>query len=353
MSDKQYTALGMMSGSSLDGIDLVLCSFSFTYQWNFEWIKTETIAFSEEWIKTLKSLPDSKAEKLAYYDVLFGKYLGKIASDFIKNCQNKPDFIASHGHTIFHQPEKGYTYQLGNGLSIASACGIKTINNFRQKDILNGGQGAPLVPIGDLLLFPEFDYCLNIGGIANISIKSNHSIKGFDICPANQLTNYLSNQLGLNYDRDGLNAKEGNLNKNLYTSLNSLPYYEKKTPKSLGNEDVRSVYFPILNQYNISIEDKLRTVVEHIAHQIGCTLGNHPEKKVLITGGGAHNHFLRERLQLMSNVQWVFPDTRLIDFKEALIFAFMGLLRLEGKNNCLASVTGAIKDSSSGDVHLP
>lgn len=353
MSAKQYTALGMMSGSSLDGIDLALCRFNYDKNWTYEWVKTETRHFSEEWAQRLKSLPLAGTEELERQDMLFGQYLGQTADEFLKKHNLNADFIASHGHTIFHRPEEGYTFQLGNGQAIASASGIQTISNFRAKDISYGGQGAPLVPIGDLYLFPDATFCLNLGGIANISIKNEGQITGFDICPANQLLNYLSFQLGFDYDNRGKIARKGKLIPSLYKQLNAQAYYKKNVPKSLSNEEVRSEFLPLLDHFSESAEDKLHTVVRHLAHQIGIITGKDKRKKVLVTGGGAHNDFLMEMLRAESPVSWVIPDKRLIDFKEALIFAFMGVLRKEGLNNCLASVTGASRDSSGGDIYFP
>lgn len=353
MSHKQYTVLGMMSGSSLDGLDLALCRFTYDTKWSYEWIETETHRFSEDWAQRLKSLPSADAEELARQDILFGRYLGQTAAEFLKRKGIHADFLASHGHTIFHRPEEGFTFQLGHGQDIATASGIQTISNFRAKDISFGGQGAPLVPIGDLLLFPDMGFCLNLGGIANISIKKEGQITGFDICPANQLLNHLSQQIGFDYDNLGEIARKGKMIPSLYETLNTLAYYKKGFPKSLSNEEIRSEFLPLLDQNPDSIEDKLHTVVKHLAYQINNVVGKDTQKKVLVTGGGAHNDFLMEMLQKESPVSWIVPDKRLVDFKEALIFAFMGVLRTEGLNNCLASVTGARQDSSSGELFFP
>ncbi|MBN2614757.1 MAG: anhydro-N-acetylmuramic acid kinase [Bacteroidales bacterium] len=353
MSGKNHTVLGMMSGSSLDGIDLALCKFKYNTKWSYEWIQTEVHRFSNEWVQKLKSLPTAGAEELVRQDILFGQYLGQVASAFLSKHNLKADYIASHGHTIFHRPEEGFTFQLGNGQVIAQYSGIQTISNFRAKDISFGGQGAPLVPIGDLLLFPEMECCLNLGGIANISIKQGNQITGFDICPANQLLNYLSQQLGFEYDNNGATARKGRMIPSLYEALNAQTYYQKPFPKSLSNEEVQSEFIPLMDQFRESNEDKLFTVIRHLAHQISRVVRKEAHQKVLVTGGGAHNDFLIEMLQEESPVTWIIPDNRLIDFKESLIFAFMGVLRVEGLNNCLASVTGARQDSSGGDIFFP
>jgi len=354
MADRRYTALGIMSGSSMDGIDVALCTFWQTEnRWNFEIAEAETITLSDEWQTKLRLLTESGAEELTKQDILFGKYLGQLATDFLEKHHLKADIIASHGHTLFHRPDEGFTFQLGSGQAIAKNSELTTISNFRQKDVLYGGQGAPLVPIGDLLLFPETDFCINLGGIANISVKENDQIYGFDISPANQLLNHLSQQLGQAYDDQGKIARNGKLIPSLFETLNQLPYFSKSFPKSLGNEDVRSVFIPLLDKSEASVEDKLHTTVRHITYQIGKISGNNHEKNALVTGGGAHNSFLLEALKDESNISWIIPDRKLIDFKEALVFAFMGVLKMKGEINCLSSVTGASKDTSSGDIFQP
>ena len=353
MENKKYTALGMMSGSSMDGIDLALCSFWQTDgKWEFEFLATETISFSDHWLQTLKTLPEAGAEELVKQDMLFGAYLGQIAADFLKKNRLHADLIASHGHTLFHRPEEGFTYQLGNGQALAQCSGIKTVSNFRTKDILYGGQGAPLVPIGDLLLFRDFDYCLNLGGIANISIKEDERITGFDICPANQLLNHLSRQVWHDYDDGGRMAEKGKLLPSLYNTLNAIPFYQKRAPKSLGNADVRVDFIRLIDLFDASVEDKLHTTVRHIVHQIKAITGNEMNKEGLITGGGAHNSYLVDLLKTESNMNWIVPDKQIIDFKEAMVFAFMGVLKLRNEINCLSSVTGASRDTASGDVYF-
>lgn len=350
----QYTALGIMSGSSLDGLDLAYCEFSENEEkWSYRIIAAETIPYPEEWKMLLQESFYVSGEKLAENDVTYGKFLGGQASDFLRKHGFKPDIIASHGHTIFHNPEAEYSLQLGNGQAIALVTGIETVSNFRNKDIQLGGQGAPLVPIGDRLLFSEFDYCLNLGGIANISFEEKGQRRAFDICPANQLLNHLSRQMGLPYDKNGETALLGKLDKTLFDQLNSLEFYKRSYPKSLSNEQVREIFLPLLDDSPASLEDKLYTAAKHIAYQIASATDSSSAKKILLTGGGAHNNFLIEAIRRECLQTLHLPEAQIIDFKEALIFAFMGILRKVGHINCLASATGALRDSSCGVIYLP
>jgi len=350
----KYSALGLMSGSSLDGLDMAYCEFQKSDDnWTYEIIVAETLSYTEEWILTLKELPSADAIKLLETNISYGNLLAEQIYDFTKKHNIKPDIIASHGHTIFHEPASGFTFQLGDGQSIASKTGIKTISDFRSKDILLGGQGAPLVPIGDELLFHEFDFCLNVGGIANISFIKNSKRIAFDICGANQILNHLSLQLGKTYDNKGKFALLGKMNPHLFEKLNKDDYFLNPYPKSLSNQYVKNNFISIVDEFNYSIEDKLYTVAKHIAYQINEAIKDFPAGRLLITGGGAHNDFLVKAITMEIKHQLIKPDNITIDFKEALIFAFMGVLRFLGATNCLASVTGATRDSSSGIVYNP
>ncbi len=349
-----YTALGMMSGSSLDGLDLAFCEFiEKENRWDYRIIAAETLPYPEEWKMLLQESFYAVGEKLIENDVAFGKFLGEKADYFLKKNHLKPDIIALHGHTVFHQPEKGFSVQLGNGQAIAIATGIETVSDFRNKDIQLGGQGAPLVPIGDKLLFAEYDYCVNFGGIANISFEENRQRLGYDVCPANQLLNHLSRQMGKLYDKNGETASLGKLDKSLFEQLNNVEFYQQPYPKSLSNEQVRELFLPILDNTPASLEDKLYTAVKHIAFQIAVSTDSSSEKKMLLTGGGAHNSFLVEAIRRECPQSVYLPNPQIIDFKEALIFAFMGILRNTGRVNCLATATGAKSDSSGGVIYLP
>jgi len=349
-----YTVLGIMSGSSLDGVDLVFCRFEKTGNlWHYSIEKAKTIHYSTKWQTTLSHIYEQRGNTLIDNHIMYGKYLGQLANDFLESHCVRPDFIASHGHTVFHNPYKGYTYQLGNGQAIATTTGITVISDFRTKDILLGGQGAPLVSVGDELLFSKFDYCLNIGGIVNISFKKQGKRQAFDICPANQLLNHLSRQLGKAYDENGNFASLGKMNNKLFSILNDNSFYRLPVPKSLSNEYVHNTFFQLIDTLDAPIENKLFTIIKHIAYQINNTFEGKTGKNVLITGGGAHNGFLINSIKMVSGQQIILPSEQLIDFKEAMIFAFLGTLRLRGETNCLASATGASKDSSGGNIYFP
>ncbi len=336
-----------MSGTSIDGLDLAICSFNKTKEWNFKIEKCKTVKYTKNWKYILGNLHNSTIQNILKHDIIYAKLIAKEIKKFLKN--ENVDFIASHGHTIFHQPEKKYTLQIGNGRTIANITRIKTITNFRNLDISLGGQGAPLVPVGDLKLFKNFKYCLNIGGIANISIKEKNKIKAFDICPANIVLNKISRKLKLDFDNEGNLAMQGKIITKLFSKLNSLSYYNDKSPKSLSREWVEKNIDPlILERYNH--KDVLHTLCEHMGKQIGQYL---KEGKTLVTGGGAFNKYLIERIKNYSNSQIVLPNKKIINFKEAMIFAFLGVLKIRNQNNCLKSVTGAKQNSCGGEINNP
>ncbi len=351
---EKFTILGLMSGSSLDGLDIAHCEFYFEdSKWEYKIIKAQTFTYNEEWLLKLRELPKQKAKEIAKTDIEYGKLTAGFVNEFLKQYKIKPDLIASHGHTIFHEPAQGFTFQLGNGKIIASETGIKTICDFRTKDIMLGGQGAPLVPIGDKYLFGEFDFCLNLGGIANISFEENGQMTAFDICGANQILNHLSLQAGKPYDANGNIASLGKMNRELFNLLNSDPFFRLQAPKSLSNKYVRTNFINVVDNFNCPLEDKLFTVVKHIAFQANNAIKNLAQGKLLISGGGTHNSFLVTAIKREIKHEIIVPDNKTIDFKEALIFAFMGVLRNLNQTNCLASVTGAKDDCSGGVIFLP
>jgi len=345
---KQTGVIGLMSGTSLDGVDIAFCLFSFDKKWIYEIVKAETIPYSVDWRNRLKNLPEDSAFQLVSTDLEYGRYLGECVKSFCKRNNFNPDLIASHGHTVFHQPAKGLTYQIGKGTEIFAQTSIPVIYDFRSQDIACGGQGAPLVPMGDRLLFGEYDYCLNLGGIANVSFEKENKRVAFDICPCNQVLNDLAENEGKGYDKNGEMACAGKVNLKLLDILNANPYYNQKPPKSLGREWIEETFQPLIKQANISTEDALATCTEHIAFQIGRNTGSEKNKKLLLTGGGAFNKHLVDRIKAFSSPEIVIPNPLLINFKEALVFAFLGLLRWRNEINCLSSVTGSKTDSSTG-----
>jgi len=344
-----------MSGTSLDGVDIAYVNISQTADnYQFKIIQTATIPYTKKWKSDLKNGIHLNEEELKKLDTSYGIYLGKTLKNFIEeNNIKKIDFIASHGHTIFHNPTNKYTLQIGNNPEIATITGYKTICDFRVQDVALGGQGAPLVPVGDELFFSEYDYCLNLGGFANISYKDKNNRVAFDICPVNIVLNHFAEKLNLPFDNEGKIASNGKINNALLNELNSLSFYTTKKPKSLGYEFVLNSIFPIINKYNLEVKDFLRTFVEHIAQQIVNKINSNSKKSMLITGGGAFNIFLIERLKSLTKTKIVIPSESIINYKEALVFALLGYLKNEGENNCLKSVTGAQKNHSSGVIFTP
>lgn len=350
---KKTNIIGLMSGSSLDGIDLVDVDFWNDGKWHFEIVAKDNFDYDNDWRKKLSDAFYYDKNKLQNIDYQYGKLLGQVTKQFIDKFNLKPEFVASHGHTIFHKPQEHYTLQIGDGQALANECGITVINDFRTEDVLKGGQGAPLVPIGDKLLFSDYPICLNIGGIANVSYDVDSQRIAYDICIANQALNYLANRLSMPYDKDGLKARSGLIDNKLLTTLNSHPFYSQKYPKSLGREFFEENIKPLLENRD-DIANLMTTFVEHIAIQIGESVMTFPEtSQLLITGGGAKNKFLVERIQAHTKHHVVVPSDDIIDYKEALVFAFLGLLRSRNEINVLKSVTGAESDSSSGKIFHP
>lgn len=352
MFKETYNVIGVMSGTSLDGIDLAHIHFTvFEGKWLYKILESETISYSENWVNKLKVAVGFSEEELKQLNEDYTELLGKTIKYFInKFAIENIDTVCSHGHTILHQPQNGYTLQIGNLPQIATILNQKVVCDFRVQDVKLGGQGAPLVPIGDRILFSEFDYCLNLGGFSNISFEKNNQRIAFDISPVNTVLNFYANTLGLNYDDKGEIARSGKVHSDLLTELNNLEYYKKPFPKSLGFEFVKEIALPLMEQYNIAIEDKMHTFTEHIAWQTALALPK-KEGRLLITGGGAYNIFLIERIQFyLPNIEVVVPDSKTLEFKEALIFGLLGVLKLRNEINVLCSVTGAEKDHSSGVI---
>ncbi|NVK51747.1 MAG: anhydro-N-acetylmuramic acid kinase [Flavobacteriaceae bacterium] len=351
--NKSFThVIGLMSGTSLDGLDLVYVKFDKQQVQNFEIIYSETKSYSKKWQQQLAAAIHFSKSDLDELDIQYGQLLAEYVNDFINEHQiEKIDFIASHGHTILHQPAKGITLQIGNGQVLTDATKVKVVCDFRTQDVALGGQGAPLVPIGDELLFNQYSSCVNLGGFANISFNQNNERIAFDICPINIVLNHYVKKMNLPFDDKGMIASSGAVNEDLLNTLNALEYYHKKPPKSLGLEWVQEYIFPIINTYKLSIKDVLRTFTEHVAVQIARILSG--KKNVFITGGGAYNTYLIGRVNALSEANIVIPNDQLIEYKEALIFALIGVLKLDNQVNCLQSVTGAKKNHSSGKIFTP
>jgi len=354
MKKSEYRIIGVMSGTSLDGIDLVYVAFSFDKTWSFQIINSDTLSYDEFWLKTLKDLVLFSDSKLKAIDEDYTRYLAVKIQDFIAKYDIKEiDAICSHGHTALHQPENKITYQIGNLPLLSSLLKKPVVCDFRVQDVELGGQGAPLVPIGDALLFPEYEFCMNLGGFANISTLINNEVIAYDICPVNIVLNYYVYKLGYDYDDGGKIASTGAIHNELLEELNNLDFYKMPYPKSLGLEWVKSDVISLIDSFGLEIKDILRTFVEHIAIQISNEINNKSGVSVLVTGGGAYNVFLIDRIKTYTNNQILIPSKEIIEFKEALIFGFLGVLKLRDENNCLKSVTGASKDHSSGKIFHP
>jgi anhydro-N-acetylmuramic acid kinase len=350
---ESFDVIGLMSGTSLDGLDIAHCKFIFDNKWHFNLTYHETVFYSNEQKNELANLENESAINYMLFNTEFGKLMGNEVNKFIeKNKITNVDFIASHGHTVFHQPKNNLTTQIGCGAQIAATTGIETICDFRTKDVALGGQGAPLVPIGDELLFSAYDYCLNLGGIANISFKAKGKRISYDLAMANMVNNYICSLEGIEYDNEGKLGASGNFNHNLFNDLNAIAFFSKPHPKSLGKENFINNFKPILDKYDISNADKLNTFGKHLAHQVCKTLSSNKNKKVLITGGGAFNSFWISEIKNTTNAQIIIPENKIIEYKEAVIFGFLGVLRKKQLVNCLASVTGAKEDSIGGTIYL-
>lgn len=349
-----YHVIGLMSGTSLDGLDIAYCKFFSEGGWKFQLLHSETIIYDDEWKDKLKRVHLMSAEDISRLDALYGMYLGSMVNHFCSKHSIRPDFISSHGHTVFHQPHNGFTKQLGSGAHLAGESGMTVVCDFRSLDVALGGQGAPLVPIGDKYLFSEMDFCLNLGGIANVSFGKGDERIAFDVCPCNMVLNYFAGKKGFDYDKDGELASQGKINIELLNRLNSLSYYSKPFPKSLGREDVELEIIPLIESFNINVEDVLSTFCKHIALQISRAVSSADAgKKMLITGGGTFNAFLIKIIKGESEIQIEIPAKDIVEYKEAIIFAFLGVLRMRGEANCLKSVTGARRNNCGGAIYLP
>ncbi|MFI1773204.1 anhydro-N-acetylmuramic acid kinase [Thalassobellus citreus] len=354
MEKKEYKVVGVMSGTSLDGIDLVFAEFQFDNVWNFNIVIAETVEYEAKWQNILKHLVANSLTELKEIDADYTTYLAGVINSFIKRNDIKNiDAVCSHGHTALHQPKKKLTYQIGNMPFLASLLNKKVVCDFRVQDVELGGQGAPLVPIGDKLLFSDYDFCLNLGGFANISTEFEGNRIAYDICPVNIVLNYYVRLLGFNYDDEGKIASTGVVNNQLLDTLNNLEFYKLKHPKSLGLEWVDKNIFPLIDVFQLDVKDVLKTFVEHIAIQLAVEINRKNKASVYVTGGGAYNKYLINRLKTYTKNKIIEPSKTIVEFKEALIFGFLGVLKMNNEINCLQSVTGASKNHSSGNIFLP
>ncbi|MCH3883112.1 anhydro-N-acetylmuramic acid kinase [Tenacibaculum aquimarinum] len=352
MIKNEVFVIGVMSGTSLDGVDLVYVKFDNQDYRNFKILQCCTVSYSEGWKIKLQNAISFSDTELIELDISYGRLLAEIINDFMASFSiDKIDFIASHGHTVLHEPHKGITLQVGNGQIISNQTKQKVVCDFRTQDVKLGGQGAPLVPIGDELLFSEYDYCLNLGGFANVSYKKDGERIAFDICPVNIVLNRYAQKLGFEYDDKGKIASKGTFLMQLESDIRMLDYYKEKPPKSLGLEWVLKEIIPRLESSKRKPQDILRTFTDNAAWAIAKVFPKNA--KVLVTGGGAFNDYLIKKINQNKNIEIIIPSKELINFKEALVFAFLGLLRVDNQVNCLMSVTGAKRNHSSGEIFEP
>ncbi|MCK7557895.1 anhydro-N-acetylmuramic acid kinase [Chitinophaga sedimenti] len=362
-----YKVIGLMSGSSLDGLDIVFAELTEVRgQWTYAIVAADCKPYTAEWLGKLAGAPQLSAKEYLLLHSAYGHYLGEQVNDFIQQHQldHQVHFIASHGHTVFHAPAERMTAQIGDGAAISAVTNLPVISDLRAMDVALGGQGAPIVPIGEKLLLPGFSGWLNLGGIANISAETAAGkFVAFDICPANRVLNTLSQQLGREYDENGVLASNGIVDEALLARLNALPYYGQNFPKSLANEFGTDIVLPIIREHSISIQGKLRTYVEHVAQQVyEAILKIHPgitptvpARKLPVTGGGAFNTFLVQRIHdklEQLGIDVVVPDEQTVAYKEAIIMALIGALRWRQEENVLSSVTGASRNSVGGALWM-
>ncbi|MDD2965501.1 MAG: anhydro-N-acetylmuramic acid kinase [Bacteroidales bacterium] len=353
MISKPTTILGLMSGSSLDGLDLACCTFRYDKRWHYTIEAAETLPYPETWANDMLALMKGTARQLAEAHAAYGHLTGKMAANFIKRHNIQPACIASHGHTLFHDPAQGYTFQLGSGAALAAETGVPVVCDFRSNDVALGGQGAPLVPVGDELLFSKYTACLNIGGIANISLRMAGRRIAWDICPANMMLNMAAGWAGQKLDVDGKMARCGSKIPELEKNLSDIPWFALSPPKSLGREWFDQNIVPLIKPYSHKPHDLLHTLTHWIARTVAAALPDKNSGTVLVTGGGAHNLYLTEQLQKLTKLQIEIPDKQTTDFKEALIFAFLGLLRVSERPNVMPDVTGARRASCGGAIYMP
>ncbi len=347
-----------MSGSSLDGLDIAHVELEEVRgEWGYNLLHAACIPYPAEWMERLQKAPQMSVPDFLRLHTAYGRYMGQLVNNFIDEhgLRHQVHFIASHGHTAFHEPANHTSFQLGDGASLAAVTGFPVINDLRALDIAYSGQGAPIVPIGDKLLFGDNDYMLNIGGIANITVRHNGTMLAFDICPANQVLNTLAERTGKTMDEGGAMAANGSLLNDILSELNDGNYYKLPAPKSLSNEAARELVFPKLLQSAHSNEDLLHTAVAHIASQVAEAVKHYPHGRekatMLITGGGAfNNHMVNVIEQALTpyNVDVFVPRPDVIKYKEAIVMALIGTLRWREDVNVLSSVTGAVKDSCGG-----
>ncbi|GIV41182.1 MAG: anhydro-N-acetylmuramic acid kinase [Vicingaceae bacterium] len=351
---KKFRCIGIMSGTSLDGLDLALCEFYSEHSgWSFKILASRTVEYEPHWRQFLQNSMTLTGKELIELDINYGRWIALQIDNFLHSegfNANQIDVIGSHGHTVFHAPEKSISLQIGHGAVISAMTNIDVVTSFRSMDVAMGGQGAPLVPVGDKLLFGQYDACLNLGGFANISFDLDGKRIGFDICPVNIILNYIAVKNGYNFDKDGKLATDGEIIQDLFYELENLNFYSLDPPKSLSKEWLEKNVLPLVERYLIDYptNDIMETIYRHIVSQIKKITCKYHLSSVMVTGGGIKNNYLRTLLQSVDNVEFIVPERQLVDFKEALVFAFLALLNKLNQPNVWSSVTGSICDHIAG-----
>lgn len=359
MKKNKYNIIGLMSGSSLDGLDIALCEFEYADKEQINWkiIAAKTYEYSSKWQLRLEKLPEQSALVYAKTHSYFGHYMGEFVNQFIEETGADPDCIASHGHTIFHYPNQTMTAQIGDGAALAAKTGLPVISDFRTHDIALQGEGTPLAPTVDRYLFSEYEFLLNLGGIANVTQQTAEKRIAFDITPCNQILNALANLLNLEYDEDGQIAASGTSISELEKLLNTFPFYRKTYPKSLDNQFIIHKFLPKVLEFEGSIADKMHTCCKVFGQQIAKSINqlknDNQDSKVLVTGGGAYHSFLIHCIQeqLNPSINLILPNSIIIEYKEALLMALLGFLRIQNQTNCFSEITGARQDSIGGAIY--
>ena len=361
-----YRTIGLMSGSSLDGLDIVFAELEESRgTWSFTIKSAACYEYDDEWKQKLAEAKNLTAYNYFLLHAAYGKYLAKCVNYFIEenDLHHQVQLIGLHGHTVFHEPKFGITTQLGCGATLAAFTGINTVSDLRIMDVALGGQGAPIVPLGEKLLFPEYDFYLNIGGISNLSFQHQKQFIAFDVCPANRVLNMLAKNKGKDFDENGDMDASRKIITALLDKLNDLDYYTLSAPKSLSNNFGTDVVYPLIESFNVSTADALRTYTEHIAYQLQQSIRNIITNKnfevqsfkLLVTGGGAFNSFLIKKIKenfASLNIEIIIPENNIVLYKEALIMALLAVLRWREENTVTASVTGASRSSIGGAVWI-
>ncbi len=359
-AQNRMIAAGVMSGTSLDGMDMVLAEFEKVADtWSFRVLCAKGTTYPKDLSERMHKARFLSAEELAFLEHDLSLFWAEHLNVFLSEAKEDCALIAVHGQTVFHQPEKKLTLQLADLGLIASHTGFPVVGDFRRADLALGGQGAPLVPMGDRYLFGEMAACLNLGGFANVSYFENKQHLAKDLTVANHLLNLLASELGMEFDMDGRLAAMGQVHQEVLSGLQRLEYFGLSGPKSLGYEWFDAEFLPLWNKLTaqLSLEDRMRTACAHIAERVASALSA-VQGKLLVTGGGAFNRVLMLEIEKtlpkgLSIKSLSSEEQCYIAFKEALVFAFLGVLRFRGENNIIAGITGASRDHCAGLIALP